>query len=211
MAEGFNHVAYLPNPLGMSALKAVSDGEGKYERVPRRLLYCGHVVVTKGVMELVEGSRQIPNIELRIVGRCTLEIKEQMQAIARKSNEDISWLNFVGEVTHEDVIREFFQADMFVFPSYSEGFPNVILEAMACGCPIVSSDVGAIPEMLDVDGKACGVCFKPKSADEVLEAVKSVIDDSGLKQKLAANAKERVNNMYSIPMVWKQMVKIWKQ
>ena len=211
MAEGFNHVAYLPNPLGMSALKAVSDGEGKYERVPRRLLYCGHVVVTKGVMELVEGCRQIPNIELRIVGRCTPEIKEQMQANARKSNEDISWLNFVGEVTHEDVIREFFQADMFVFPSYSEGFPNVILEAMACGCPIVSSDVGAIPEMLDVDGKACGVCFKPKSADEVLEAVKSVIDDSGLKQKLAANAKERVYNMYAIPMVWKQMVKIWKQ
>lgn len=210
-AEGFNHVAYLPNPLGMSALKAVSDGEGKYERVPRRLLYCGHVSVTKGVMELVEGCRQIPNIELRIVGRCTPEIKEQMQAIARKSNEDTSWLNFVGEVTHNDVIREFFQADMFVFPSYSEGFPNVILEAMACGCPIVSSDVGAIPEMLDIDGKACGVCFKPKSADEVLEAVKSVIDDSGLKQRLAANAKERVYNMYAIPMVWKQMVKIWKQ
>ena len=114
-------------------------------------------------------------------------------------------------MTHEDVIREFFQADMFVFPSYSEGFPNVILEAMACGCAIVSSDVGAIPEMLDIDGKACGVCFKPKSADEVLEAVKSVINDSDLKQRLAANAKERVYNMYAIPMVWKQMVKIWKQ
>ena len=207
--EGFKNVTYLPNPLGLSVLDAIHSTKGKYERIPRRLLYCGHVFKSKGVLELVEGCSRIPNIELRIVGKYSQGIKDEMQSIAVKSGKDISWLTFVGEVDHEDVIREFFQADMFVFPSYSEGFPNVILEAMACGCPIVSSGVGAIPEMLDIDGNACGVCFKSRSADEVYSAVSSLIDNQELKSSFAANAKSRVNSLYAMPQVWKEMVNIW--
>ncbi len=210
MEGGFKNVVYLPNPIGMSVLDAVRNGEGKYERIPRRLLYCGHVLVTKGVMELVDACRRLPGIELRIVGKCASDIKDRMLAVAAKSGEDTSWLNFTGEVTHDEVIRELFQADLFVFPSYTEGFPNVILEAMACGCPIVSSDVGAIPEMLDMDGNPCGVCFKPHSADEVFNAVSPLIDDEELKYMFAARAKSRVTEMYAMPKVWSQMVNIWK-
>ena len=208
--EGFKNVTYLPNPLGMSALDVIRSAEGQYERIPRRLLYCGHVIRTKGMMELVEGCCRIPNIELRIVGKCTPDIKDEMLSIAAKSGEDTSWMSFVGEVTHDDVIREFFLADMFVFPSYTEGFPNVIMEAMACGCPIVSSDVGAIPEMLDMDGDPCGICFKPQSADEVNYAIKSLIDNKDLKSSFAAKAKARVNNLYAMPKVWEKMVSIWR-
>lgn len=207
--EGFKNVTYLPNPLGMSALEAIHNAEGRYERIPRRLLYCGHVSKTKGVIELVDGCSRIPNIELRIVGKYTSEIKEEMQAMAKNRKHDTSWLNFIGEVSHEDVIHEFYQADLFVFPSYSEGFPNVILEAMACSCPIVSSDVGAIPEMLDIDGDACGICFNPRSADEVFKSISSIIDNNELKSTFALKAKARVNEFYAIPKVWKQMVTIW--
>jgi len=207
--EGFKDVTYLANPLGMSAMEAVRQAEGMYHRIPRRLLYCGHVSKAKGVMELVEGCSRIPSIELRIVGKYTSEIKEEMQVLANNGRTDVSWLNFVGEVSHEDVIREFFQADLFVFPSYSEGFPNVILEAMACGCPIVSSDVGAIPEMLDIGGNACGICFKPQSADEVFKAVSSIINDKEKKCLLAKEAKARVNELYAMPKVWKQILTIW--
>ena len=211
MREGFKNVTYLPNPLGMNALATIRKDEGKYKRIPHRLLYCGHVMKTKGVLELVDGCRNIHDIELRIVGKCMPDIKDEMLNVARKSGNDVSWLTFVGEVTHEDVIREFYQADAFVFPSYSEGFPNVILEAMACGCPIVSSDVGAIPEMLDIDGDACGICFSPHSSDEVYRAVSSIIDNDEMKTSFALTAKERVNKLYAIPQVWEQLIQVWNK
>ena len=209
LAAGFTNVKYLPNPLAMNVLKRIEEIKDSYKRIPRRLLYAGHVIKTKGVYELVEACSQIPNIELRIVGKCLPDVEAELKAIARKNNQG-KWLNIVGEVDHEGVLAELLQADMFVFPSYTEGFPNVILEAMACGCPIVSSDVGAIPEMLDMDGIPCGVCFKPMSVDKVQTCVMSIIDNDQLKKQLALNAAYRLNDNYIMPKVWQGLVRVWK-
>lgn len=210
LASGFTNVKYLPNPLAMNVLKKIEEIRDRYKRVPRRLLYAGHVIKTKGVYELVEACSQIPNIELRIVGKCLPDVESDLKTIASKNN-DGTWMNIVGEVDHDTVLAELLQADMFVFPSYTEGFPNVILEAMACGCPIVSSDVGAIPEMLDVDGKPCGVCFKSKSVEEIRVSVMNMIDTEQLKNQLTSNATSRINENYIMPMVWRNLIKIWNE
>ena len=62
-------------------------------------------------------------------------------------------------------------SDVFVLPSYTEGFPNVIIEAMAMGKPIIATSVGAIPEMLD---EGCGVVVPPKDADSLQKALQKV-------------------------------------
>ena len=209
LASGFTNVKYLPNPLAMNVLKRIEEIKDSYKRIPRRLLYAGHVIKTKGVYELVEACSQIPNIELRIVGKCLPDVEAELRAIANK-NDQGKWLNIVGEVDHEGVLAELLQADMFVFPSYTEGFPNVILEAMACGCPIVSSDVGAIPEMLDIDVTSCGVCFKPMSVAEVQTSVMSIIDNEQFKSQLTSNATRRLNENYIMPKVWQSLVSMWK-
>ena len=118
------------------------------------------------------------------------------------------WLCFTGGLSREETIKEMFAADALVAPSYIEGFPNVILEAMACGTPIIASGVGAIPEMLD-NGK-CGVVIKPRSADEICIAVEKLMSDKDMKSSFAANAKERVNSEYSISSVWSRLVNVWK-
>ena len=207
--SGFANVEYLPNPLAMSVLKKISEIKDSFERVPRRLLYAGHVIKTKGVYELVEACSQISNIELRIIGKCLPDVESDLRAIASENNEG-QWLNIVGEVDHDTVLAELLQADLFVFPSYTEGFPNVILEAMACGCPIISSDVGAIPEMLDIDGIPCGWCFRARSVEQIKQSVNLILGDDSLKNKYTNNALSRLHSEYKMLTVWDKLILIWK-
>lgn len=207
---GYNNARYLPNPLSLGIINQVSQLEGTVERIDNRILYVGHVARSKGVYELVEACIHIEGITLRIVGKCPSQDKKALLDIASKKG-NANWIEFVGEVTHDQVLKEFFEAVILGFPSYSEGFPNVILEAMACGCSIASSDVGAIPEMLDVEGDACGICYPSKSSDAVKSAIERLINDPDLKKQYVEKAKRRVNDMYTMPKVWDQMVRIWKE
>lgn len=206
---GFKNACYLPNPLDVSVLREIKALEASVERTPRRLVFVGHVFRSKGVFEAVEACKGMDGVTLRLVGKCPEPIKAELRKIAG-TGDGADWLEFTGEVSHRQVIEELLQADVFVFPSYSEGFPNVVLEAMACGCPIAASNVGAIPEMLDVDGDACGMCYEPRSVEEVRRAVSKLLGDARLKAEYAAKAKKRVEEQYAIPIVWKQMVDIWK-
>lgn len=208
--HGYNNACYLPNPLSIGIINHVKRLEGKIQRIPGRILYVGHVAHAKGVYELMEACCQIPNITLRIVGKSLAEDKKNLLAMATDSGKK-ECVEFVGEVSHERVLKEFMEADIFAFPSYSEGFPNVILEAMACGCPIASSNVGAIPEMLNIDTEPCGICYNPKSKEAVKNAIEKLLADNNLKAEYAERAKERVNQMYAMPKVWQQIVKIWKE
>lgn len=206
--NGFKNVRYLPNPLNEEIIRQVSDMEGGVQRKAKQLLFVGHVYDTKGVFELVKGCKDIEGVRLRIVGKYTNEIRETLLSLSVSSNHK-DWIDFVGEIPHKEVIKEFLEADIFVFPSYTEGFPNVILEAMACGCPIIASDVGAIPEMLDIENDPCGICIKTKSEKEVHDAVYSLLNECHKKRDLAVKAKQRVNSIYLIPIVWQELLNIW--
>ena len=101
------------------------------------------------------------------------------------------------------------QADSFIFPSYTEAFPNVILEAMACGCTIASSNVGAIPEMLYYQGEAAGFCYNPQNVDEVTNAIKALYKDDSYRKHFSEKAKKKVYSTYVLEKVWPQLANLW--
>ena len=197
----------VPNPLSSFVSDTVSACEGKVERVEKRLLFVGHIVDIKGVYELVEACSRLTDVTLRMVGHVEDDVKARLESIA--SVREGCWLCFTGGLSREETIKEMFAADALVAPSYIEGFPNVILEAMACGTPMIASGVGAIPEMLD-NGR-CGVLIKPRCADEICRAVEKLMSDKEMKSSMAAKAKERVNNEYSISSVWSRLVNLWQE
>lgn len=207
--EGFDNIKYLPNPLSMDIIKQIQNCPCDNERKPNDLLYVGHVLRTKGVCELVSACSEIEGVNLRIVGKCEPDVHKELVRLS-KARDNGKWLTMVGAVSHDKVLEEFMKAGMFAFPSYTEGFPNVILEAMACGCPIASSNVGAIPEMLNIDGDPCGICYKPQSKEEVKDAIKKLIKHHELSKSFAEKAKTRVFEMYAMPKVWAQLVEIWR-
>ena len=206
-SRGYYNVVNVPNPLSPDVVRMVAQAD-ETNRIPRRILFAGHCIKTKGVFELVEACRQIPQIELRLVGAVMPEIKKELEEIAAGA----SWLKMSGNLSFEDVIREMLQCDVFVLPTYTEGFPNVILESMACGCPIVTTPVGAIPQMLEIGSNdPAGVCVPPRNVVALKYAIESLLNDSKRKEQLSIRAKTYVTAKYSLETVWAQMVAAWQQ
>lgn len=209
--KGFDHVVYCPNPLSMAIINQIEQERASIVRIPNKLMFVGHVLPSKGVYELVEACKRLDGIELHIIGKAEEPVKSELEAIAR-TKDNGQWCKFRGEIPHDQVIREMLSSSLFVFPSYTEGFPNVILEAMACETPIVTTSVGAIPEMIDMaTGFNNGICVKPQDADAFYEAVKSFVDDPDYAKRAAHRSLLRVHELYAVPKVWEQLVDIWKK
>lgn len=202
---GYNHINYLPNPIAPKVLD-IAEKNINAEREERSILFVGHVVQTKGVYELVNACKEIKNIKLSLVGYVDLEVRKELEAIANGE-----WLDIVGELPYEEVIKRMLCCDIFILPTYTEGFPNVILESMACRCVIIASAVGAIPEMLSADGEKYGFLIQPKSVLQIKNAIENIIDDSFLKERLRNKVLQRVIDCYSINIVWQEMLKIWNK
>lgn len=206
-ANGFDNISLLPNPVAPRVVDIATEN-ATIKRVPRSILYVGHIVKTKGIFELLEACCKIKNIHLQLVGHIAPDIQQQID----DKYKDASWLTICGEKPYKEVIEEMCKCDVFVLPTYTEGFPNVILESMACGCAIVTTPVGAIPEMLEEeDDKHYGLMVTPRNVGQLMEAIEKMLVNIDFKNECQTNVQQRVNKLYNIDSVWRQMVDIWRE
>jgi len=99
-------------------------------------------------------------------------------------------------------------ADTLALPSLSEGLPNALLEAMACGLPVVATDVGGNSEVIS-DLKN-GILVKPKDSGQLAEALIKVLNDGGLAQHLGRQARKAVEERYSLKSVVDQYLGLYE-
>lgn len=205
--KGYKNTRYLPNPLSNKIILQIKESE-LVKRDEQKICFVGHVIPSKGVYELAEAFKGFYDIKLYVIGKVSDEVKARMLELAGGNDS----IKFIGEVPHEEVIYQLLTSNIFVLPSYTEGFPNVILESMACGCAIVATSVGAIPEMLNIDtSEPCGLCCNPKDVDGLRRNIQFYLDNPTERKTIIDRATMRVNKMYAIPIVWKQLVGIWKE
>lgn len=204
--SNFTNITLLPNPVAPKVLEIVNEKKEIIKREPRTILFVGHVAPTKGIFELLAACKQISNITLSYVGHVEPDIK---QALIKES-DNASWLKIYGEKEYTKVVEDMLKCDLFILPTYTEGFPNVILESMACGCAIITTSVGAIPEMLTPnDNINYGIVLPPKDIIALKEAINKMLLDTPFKRECQINAQNRVNSEYNISNIWKQLSTIW--
>jgi glycosyltransferase involved in cell wall biosynthesis len=171
------------------------------------------VLPAKGVVELVDACSRIrnPACELEIVGPVGLQMQERLQAIALE-RDDGGWLKFSGNLSRPEAIRRIAIADIFALPSYSEGFPISLLEAMACGVAIVATSVGAIPEALTgIDGEAAGVIVPPRDAEALREALGGLLTNPTKRHALGIAARKKCEATYEFSTLVDRLCSVWRQ
>lgn len=164
----------------------------------RYLLYVGSAYPHKRLDLLLTAwedvSKQYPDLKLLIAGELDIFMKMQNEECRMKN---VPRVEFLGKVT-DDQLSELYQGALaLVFPSSFEGFGLTPLEALAHGCPVVSSDSTCLPEVL---GKKGVVYFKSGSRDGMLTAVKTVVDNQVQLRNEAAEAGQELARRHS----WKQ-------
>jgi glycosyltransferase involved in cell wall biosynthesis len=148
------------------------------------LLYVGRVSREKGLGMLVQAFRELVEsgapIALAVIGDGPF--REEMET----SLSGYPAL-FTGYLAGEQLQRGYASADMFVFPSATDTFGNVVLEAQASGLPVIVSDEGG-PHELMIDGET-GVVFRAGSADQLVSAIRLMISDPQRISAMGANAR----------------------
>jgi glycosyltransferase involved in cell wall biosynthesis len=94
-------------------------------------------------------------------------------------------VQFVGKLAHESLPAWFSGCDVFCLPSHNEGLPNVILEAMSCGAPVVASKVGGIPDALP---EFAGMLVEPQDADALAHALRESLERRWDRPRILAHA-----------------------
>jgi glycosyltransferase involved in cell wall biosynthesis len=106
--------------------------------------------------------------------------------VARTINV-VERVTFHGKVNHSAVIRLLTQAELFCYPTNSEGFPKVVLEALACGLPVITTRVSVLPQLI---GRGCGVLLEENSPEAMARAVKDVLSNRDVYIRMSARCVE---------------------
>jgi glycosyltransferase involved in cell wall biosynthesis len=110
------------------------------------LLSAGNLIELKGHHLVIEALRALPNWRLVIAGKGPLGAELERQVAQRGLTDRV---RFTGPLSQQHLIEYYNAADALVLASSREGMPNVVLEAMACGLPVIAAAVGGVPEILD--------------------------------------------------------------
>jgi len=163
-----------------------------------QILFVGWVMPYKGVLELIEAVSQIPDVHLTLLGRIIQETEEEVNAAIDRAGIR-ERLTMPGEVPLSEVWDYYDAADIFTLPSWTEGFPNTLVEAMMSALPSVYTPVGAMHEM-QIDGET-GIEVGVKQAGQLKDALQALVDDEELRLRMGRAARERALEEYEMSKV----------
>lgn len=182
----------------------------RWERTSSQLtiLFMGLIGERKGIFDLLVVFKLLiqrhPDIILRIGGNGEVKkLLKEIQTLGIQKN--VRYMGWINDKKKDKLLR---MTDIFVLPSYGEGMPMSVLEAMSYGIPVVSTTIGGIPELV-VDGIS-GFLIKPGDSSALYEKLDQMITNQELRKDFGYRGRQIVERNHDINSIAKKIVKIFK-
>ena len=169
-------------------------------------LFVGRIAQDKGIIELIAAFERLMNdgynnIKLILVGpfEKNYGIVNDQTKSSIEANKNVKLLG-----RFDDVRPYYLISDTFVLPTYSEGFPNAVLEAQSMGLPCIVTNINGCNEI--IQDKKNGLIVPVKDSIELYKAMKMLIDDENYRLKLASFSRQNIIEKYKQEIVWKALL-----
>lgn len=175
------------------------------------ILYVGRIDWNKNLHILMYSMKEIlrrkSDVKLVIIGRDWGNYISSLKALAK--NLDIQdAVMFTGEISFNNLIKAYVDSDVFVLPSVYEGLPTAVLEAMACGTPVVATSSGGTGSLI-INGFN-GYIVNPSSANGFAECILKLLVDGKLRRRMGENGRQYVKENYSWEKITGKITKIYQ-
>lgn len=184
----------------------VSPDPGSKRRRDNYALFVGRLSSEKGIITLLNAWKQIDSISLKIVGYGPLN-EEVKKIVAR---ENFHTVEIIGQLNKNDIFNLMKEAIFLLFPSeWYEGFPNTLVEAFACGLPVIASKLGSIAEIIE-DG-VTGLHFEAGNPVDLADKIKWLIENPDKSRHMGKNARKVFLEKYTAEKNYKILMNIYHQ
>ena len=197
-----NDIVWAPNMVDIDLFNSTpGDAPAPWlERGDRPVLFVGRLSAPKGIYDLFDAIPEVivrhPRARFVLVG---VAESDELEAVVRKEaarRGAASRISFLGALEGCEKVAAFASSLMIVVPSWTEGFPLVIPEAMAVGLPVISTAVGAIPDFVE-DGKD-GFLIPAYQPSLLADRICRLLDDEGLRKRIGDRVRTRAPREFSV-------------
>ena len=173
--------------------------------------FVGRLVKDKGINELVAAFSQLStfNFQLSIKLLLVGPFERELDPLLPETEKEIQNHPNIISVGFQTDVRPYLAiSDAFVFPSYREGFPNVVMQAGAMELPCIVTDINGCNEIIE-DG-VNGLIIPPKNKEHLRAKMQLLLDNSQLRNQLKQKAREMITSRYEQKMVWEALLEEYK-
>jgi glycosyltransferase involved in cell wall biosynthesis len=189
-----SRIEVLPNAVDLDYVDSFPRGT-RPDGGPARFVFVGRLEHNKGIGYLCEAFAGLPEAHLTIVGSGPLG--DELRAKYAVPN-----IEFAGRLDDAELFAGYHASDGFIFASLYEGMPTVILEAMACGLPVIATDIGAVTTMVDQDN---GFVVAPASSERLADAVHAFLAlPPEARAAMGECSRRRVEARFTWPVIARQ-------
>lgn len=164
------------------------------DRERLQVLFVGRLKRTKGVHKLLEAfnaiANDIPDLTLKIVGDGPLRLELESRVLDLDLTDRVT---FTGRLPNDELPQVYAESAVFALPSTVEGFPRTILEALACGTPVVTSDLPQLETVVETVGKT----VPPDNTEALADALNRMLTEDERRQELGTRGRELVREQFS--------------